>query len=121
VKEFQSWLFREEHFNQVQHDADIAQLKSEWPEFSGRQHDALCTLPRYLAEDASPVLGDCTAQMHWLSSNGERQQAALSVLRLIGCQQKLGGAAELVSRVAAFVEDSTKVCGFFSDEHPEYE
>ena len=45
---FQSWVMREEHFDQENHEENIESLESQWPDYSAEEHQGLCTFPQYL-------------------------------------------------------------------------
>ena len=35
---FQSWVMREEHFDQEDHEKNIESLESQWPDYSAEEH-----------------------------------------------------------------------------------
>jgi len=49
LKEYQSWVCREEQFDKAQHDAEIPEIEREWPSYKTRASNKLCVLPAFLA------------------------------------------------------------------------
>jgi hypothetical protein len=95
IKQFQSWVCQEEHFNLTKHEADMVQLEAEWPAYSDPKHEALHRRPLHLTQDDAPCIGTKAVQNHWLRCPAEKRRAACSVLQLAGVQKKLEQAAQL--------------------------
>jgi hypothetical protein len=64
LKEYQSWVCREEQFDKVQHDAEISEIERAWPSYKTRADNKLCVLPAFLASASFQDLWNrkkCTA------------------------------------------------------------
>ena len=40
IAEYTSWMCREEHFDQERHDASLDDIRQQWPNYSGEEHEA---------------------------------------------------------------------------------
>jgi hypothetical protein len=49
LKEYQSWVCREEQFDKVQHDAEISEIERAWPSYKTRADNKLCVLPAFFS------------------------------------------------------------------------
>jgi hypothetical protein len=105
VKDYQSWLCREEHFNQKKHAADMPQLEKEWPEFRDSTHDALCRRPRYMTHDVAAPIGTPASENRFLRGTPERRQVTGAMLRLAGVDKKVHQQTPILDLITGFAED----------------
>ena len=74
LKTYNTWICREEHFDQAQHAASIDEVEKQWPAFEERIHDAMGAMPSFVAKDNSPALGSSNVTVVELREEGLQWQ-----------------------------------------------